>query len=360
MLRVGAAIAGITVQVVLYYYLWRRLIANTELGERWHRRATAALIILGLSVPLTMAGARFISADIGQTVGWPVFFWIALAGIMTTLFGLIDLARISHRGARTLLRRVDAPPDPSRRAFVNRLVGGGAAAGAASAVGFGAYNALKTPGVVDVSVDLSRLPRELDGFKIVQLTDIHIGNTIGRGFVEDVVKRTNDARGDIVVITGDLVDGSVSKLADAAAPLADLKARHGVYFVTGNHEYYSGADAWIEHIRTLGIRVLRNACPLATTDTASIWRVSTTTARDDGRVMAPIWREPPAVAIPSASSCCSRISRARCTRRQSTASACSCLATPMAGRSGPGTTQPWPSKEACSRATRSTAPPSCT
>lgn len=258
MLRILAVVIGVPVQVALYYYLWRRLVANTELAQPWRRRLTAGIIILGLSVPITLLAARFISAEIGQTVGWPVFFWIAISGIMTTLFGLFDLARLSRWGARAIAGRPDEPDDPRRRAFVSRILGGGAALGAMTMAGHGAYQALRTPGIVEVPIELSRLPPALDGFRIIQLTDIHIGNTIGRGFVQDVVDRANAADADLIAITGDLVDGSVANLADAAAPLADLKSRHGVYFVTGNHEYYSGADAWIEHIRGLGIQVLRN------------------------------------------------------------------------------------------------------
>jgi len=98
----------------------------------------------------------------------------------------------------------------------------------------------------------------MDGFRIVQITDLHIGNTIGRPFVEDVVARVNEVEADLIAITGDLVDGSVRALAAKAEPLADLKAKRGAYFVTGNHEYYSGADAWVEQVRSLGITVLRN------------------------------------------------------------------------------------------------------
>jgi len=94
--------------------------------------------------------------------------------------------------------------------------------------------------------------------KIVQLTDIHVGPTIGRTFMDDLVRKTNALEPDVIAITGDLVDGSVAELAEHVAPLAGLRARHGVYFCTGNHEYYSGADDWIAHLGTLGIDVLRN------------------------------------------------------------------------------------------------------
>jgi predicted MPP superfamily phosphohydrolase len=109
-----------------------------------------------------------------------------------------------------------------------------------------------------VRVRLARLPRAQHGLTIVQITDLHVGPTIGREVVEDIVTRTNALTPDIVAITGDLVDGSVAELRAAVAPLANLRARHGVFFVTGNHEYFSGAEAWLNELPRLGIRVLGN------------------------------------------------------------------------------------------------------
>ncbi len=118
--------------------------------------------------------------------------------------------------------------------------------------------AMVMPRLREVDITLSRLPRCMDGLSMVQLTDVHIGNTIGADFVHAVVTAANAANPDVIVITGDLVDGPVEKLRAAAAPLANLRARHGVFFVTGNHEYYSGVDSWIAYLTELGIRVLRN------------------------------------------------------------------------------------------------------
>jgi predicted MPP superfamily phosphohydrolase len=109
-----------------------------------------------------------------------------------------------------------------------------------------------------VEVVLSRLPEALDGMRVVQLTDVHIGLTLGRRFAERVVEAVNRLEPDVIVITGDLVDGTVERLASAVAPLARLSAAHGVYFVTGNHEYYSGGQAWCEHLSSMGLTVLRN------------------------------------------------------------------------------------------------------
>ena len=109
-----------------------------------------------------------------------------------------------------------------------------------------------------VEVRLAGLPAALEGFTIAQITDVHVGPTIKGDFVQRIVERVNGLGADMVAITGDLVDGSVRDLAAHTAPLAGLRSRHGTYFVTGNHEYYSGAAAWIAELRRLGARVLVN------------------------------------------------------------------------------------------------------
>ena len=122
----------------------------------------------------------------------------------------------------------------------------------------GYFMARRVAAVRDVEVPIANLPAALEGFTIVQVTDIHVGPTIKREFVQRIVKRVNGLGADMVAITGDLVDGSVADLAPHTAPLARLSSRHGTYFVTGNHEYYSGAQAWIEELRRLGAHVLLN------------------------------------------------------------------------------------------------------
>ncbi len=112
--------------------------------------------------------------------------------------------------------------------------------------------------IVDVEIQLAKLPPALDGFTIVQLTDLHVGLSIDKVFVQRVVERANALAPDLIALTGDFVDGKVEDLRDDIAPLAGLRARHGVYAVTGNHEYYAGADPWIAEISKLGARYLRN------------------------------------------------------------------------------------------------------
>ncbi len=116
----------------------------------------------------------------------------------------------------------------------------------------------RRPRVVHVEIPIARLPEALHGFSIAQISDVHVGPTIRRGFVERLVERVNRLEADLIAVTGDLVDGSVQQLAHHTAPLSKLSARHGVFFVTGNHEYYSGERDWTHELRRLGLTVLKN------------------------------------------------------------------------------------------------------
>ena len=123
---------------------------------------------------------------------------------------------------------------------------------------WGFWGARRTAAVVRVDVPIANLPVALQGFRIAQISDIHLGPTIKGPYLERIVSRVNRLDADLVAITGDLVDGSVSELGGDVLPLADLTSTHGSFFVTGNHEYYSGAHGWIDTLRGLGIHVLMN------------------------------------------------------------------------------------------------------
>ncbi|MFD9971451.1 metallophosphoesterase [Streptomyces sp. NPDC059011] len=146
----------------------------------------------------------------------------------------------------------------SRRLFVARIVGGAAVAAAAGTVGHGTYGVLRGPSVKRVTVPLAKLARGAHGYRIAVVSDIHLGPVLGRAHTLRIVDAINATQPDLVAVVGDLVDGSVADLGSAAEPLAGLRARDGSFFVTGNHEYFSGADAWVDHVRELGLTPLRN------------------------------------------------------------------------------------------------------
>jgi predicted MPP superfamily phosphohydrolase len=118
--------------------------------------------------------------------------------------------------------------------------------------------ARRTAAIKRVDIPIAGLPEALEGFTIVQISDIHVGNSIKRGYVKAIVDRVNSLQADVVAVTGDVVDGTVAGLAHHVAPLGKLSARHGTFFVTGNHEYYSGAAPWLSEFRRLGMQTLLN------------------------------------------------------------------------------------------------------
>jgi predicted MPP superfamily phosphohydrolase len=255
MSRLGGLIVFLVIALSLigglHYYFWARLVRDTALPAPWRQLATGALWLLGLSMPATLILWRS-HHPVRSLLAWPAFVWMGMLIILgTVLFGA-DLVRlVIHAGG--------GARDPERRLLLQRTL---AAAAATVAAGLGALavrQGTKRVQVHEVEVTLPKLPKALDGFTIVQLTDVHVGGqTIHRRFIEEVVATTNALSPDLIAITGDLVDGSVDELRSQVAPLASLRARRGVFFVTGNHEYYSGVDAWLAHLATLGIRVLRN------------------------------------------------------------------------------------------------------
>ncbi len=122
----------------------------------------------------------------------------------------------------------------------------------------GFWNARRTATVVRIDVPIVNLPEALQGFTVAQISDIHVGPTIKTKYLQRIVTRVNGLNANLVAITGDLVDGSVKDLGHHIAPLSQLTSTHGTFFVTGNHEYYSGAQSWIDALRALGVQVLMN------------------------------------------------------------------------------------------------------
>jgi hypothetical protein len=155
------------------------------------------------------------------------------------------------------LRRKPREVDAGRRAFLARATASAAIAGTAVVAVGGRRSAFEIT-KPELAVPLARLPRELSGFRIVHLTDLHVGPILQERFVETVVEETNASRPDLIVVTGDLVDGTVGSLGSVIEPLAKLRARCGIAFVTGNHEYYSGAEEWLAFLQARGIEVLVN------------------------------------------------------------------------------------------------------
>ncbi|MCA9636117.1 MAG: metallophosphoesterase, partial [Myxococcales bacterium] len=151
------------------------------------------------------------------------------------------------------------PADPGRRAFLQRALSLGVV-GLSGLLGGVAYvQAQRLASVRRITIPIDGLPEALVGLKIAQISDLHVGPTIRDPEMSRVVAAVNELAPDLIAVTGDLVDGTVDRLQRFVAPLAGLRARHGTFFVTGNHEYFSGALPWCEHCRdALGWTVLSN------------------------------------------------------------------------------------------------------
>jgi predicted MPP superfamily phosphohydrolase len=238
---------------LLHVYLWSRVARPMAPGRR-RTLVGVGIALMWLLVPVTTA-SRLVAPAFAQVAGWVTLTWIAFAGLMVFYLLVIDLGRLVRW---SVARARAAPREPAPSATRRQFLAGTAATVAGASVVVGMARARGEHEVVDVEVRLAKLPPALDGFSIVQLSDLHVGMTIGRDFVERVVARANALDGDLIALTGDLVDGPVADLIDDVAPLGQLRARHGVFAITGNHEYYAGVDAWIAAISKLGIRYLRN------------------------------------------------------------------------------------------------------
>jgi predicted MPP superfamily phosphohydrolase len=236
-----------------HYYVWARLVRDAAVPEPWSRLAAALIALLFV---LLMSGfflARALPRHVVAPFMWIAYTWLGVLFFLVFALGASDVLRA------IALRVHDVPPDDlERRRAISRFFAAGAAVAGLGASGAALVNALSPVAVTRVKVAIRNLARGARGYRIVQISDVHVGPTIGKEFIESIVSRINALSPDLVAITGDLVDGSVEELSEHVAPLAKLRAKDGVFFVTGNHEYYSGADAWIAHLGTLGIKVLRN------------------------------------------------------------------------------------------------------
>ncbi len=249
-------LAASAFSALIHSYVWWHVVRRVQLPRRWRIAGTALFVVMFLSIPISTS-SRLWAPSLSATLGWISGPWLALVGLCAIGFIAVDLAMV----VRWVVRR-PRKPEPvqsaDRRLFLARITGGAVATMASASVAGGMISARGEHEIVDVEIKLAKLPRTLDGFSIVQLSDLHTGMTIDRAFVQRVVDHANALAPDLVVLTGDLVDGPVADLADDVAPFAQLTAKHGVYAVTGNHEYYAGVDGWIAAISKLGVKYLRN------------------------------------------------------------------------------------------------------
>jgi uncharacterized protein len=254
-----------------FVYVGRRVLRPLASGQRSRRYLWFLIGFLWLlpSVAFVLVMMRKESTELDR-ISW---FAYAILGILSLVFSLSvirDLILGIHKIGRALKNRFRTATkrdvrataadnvDLERRAFLVRSTNIAILTEAGTGSLYGFYEARHRAQVREISIPLVGLPAAFDGFRIAQFSDLHIGPTIKRPYVEGVVQQLNDLHADCIVFTGDLVDGSVRWLRDDAAPLEALSDPQGKFFVTGNHEYYSGAEEWVEEAGRLGFQVLMN------------------------------------------------------------------------------------------------------
>ncbi|TCK02316.1 metallophosphoesterase [Marinobacterium mangrovicola] len=231
----------LSILALLHAYIGWRLCTGLELGI-----ASSILVTLGLVLSCTLMPLAVFVDRIHDRIAWAGYLMMGLFSSLLVLTLLRDLV-LAALWIFSLLT-----PEISFYSALAVVVLGSLT----SLIGL--INARRLARVVHVDVPLKDLPAALQGFTIAQISDIHIGHTIKRGFLEAVVNQVNGLNPDLIAVTGDVVDGDVERLGAHTQPLAGLKARYGSYLVTGNHEYYSGVHQWTEEFRRLGLGVLLN------------------------------------------------------------------------------------------------------
>ena len=254
--------------------LWSAYLAWRLVGNIRTRRLFTFFVALAFFAILSMTPVSIILDRAGvDGVGMVIIRWVGALGLgyLSFLFVFVvfrDMVAVATSLAAAVARWIPretglqdcaAPTvDEERRRFLVRGLSYGMFGGAFMVTGYGVSQARQIPSIKEVDIAISRLPSALEGFRIVQITDLHIGPTLGRSFVEGVVDVVNTLDAGVVALTGDLVDGSVEQLSGAVAPLSKVMSRYGNFFVTGNHEYYSGVLPWLEKVGSLGFTVLLN------------------------------------------------------------------------------------------------------
>ncbi len=226
----------------LHGYVGWRLLPALALGKAGWIAGIGSLVLSTLLIPLGML-ARFLTRHqtLADRITWAGSLVMGLFSSVLVLTVLRDV------GLALITAPLLAKPTAIMVPVLAVLI---------TLIGF--VNARRLPRVVDVSVPLIGLPQALARFTIVQISDLHVGPTIKRDYVQAIVDRVNSLHADLVAITGDLVDGTVEQIGADIAPLAGLTSLHGSYVVTGNHEYYSGVQEWWAEFSRLGLHGLMN------------------------------------------------------------------------------------------------------
>lgn len=230
----------------LHYYLGVRLIRGAQMPEPYASFAWTALWVAFASIPVGVILGRLLPRRLASQIQWVGYSWMGAFGIILSATAISDIVLwgAAHAATRT-----------EQWSVVQALVVFGISA---PALVFGFKAARGKPKIERITVAVKGLPPAFDGFRIAQISDLHIGDTLGREFLEVVAEQVNALKADLVAVTGDAVEGSVKALRDEVAGYARLSGKFGTYYITGNHEYYHGGSAWEAEAARLGMIVLHN------------------------------------------------------------------------------------------------------
>ena len=288
------AFVGLVFAVIgfIHFYLWKRLVRDPLRAGRGRRMGTIAVGLLAVVPPATLIGTRTGRAE---WLAWPGYLWLAVMFYLLVTLLVLEIPRLAVLLSWRLLGRtkkvapgatgaidgdardgdardaggagvspagdggeIDGADGVARRLLLARGMAIFAGLTAAGITGYGVKTALGKPELDRIQLPMPKLPRGMDGTRLAVVSDIHLGPLTGSRHVGRIVDLINSVRADIVCVVGDLVDGTVAELGRFATPLADIESRFGAYFVTGNHEYYSGFEPWVAELARLGVRPLRN------------------------------------------------------------------------------------------------------
>ena len=239
------------ISVLLHAYVGMRIVPALP-GGPWPALTFAGvLVVSAAAMPMSLLARRLRVQPWSDRLAWAGAMAMGLFSSLFVLTLVRDLVLLLAWVVESLVPGAALPTLAPLSAAAVVLLGA-----LVTVVGF--VNARRTAAVTVVEVPLHDLPPALHGFSVAQISDIHVGPTIKAKYLQAIVNKVNALNADMVAVTGDLVDGSVRELGPHVAPLASLTSTHGTYFVTGNHEYYSGAHAWIAELRRLGVQVLMN------------------------------------------------------------------------------------------------------
>lgn len=223
---------------LMHFYIYIRLVNDFSIPSLWKKLITAIFISGGIS----FIGGEFVGRQFSFRSNFLLFFgliWLGAVSITLSFFLLSEIFRIVFYSHKALIT--------SMALFISIV-----------AIVFSTINASSVPKIKEIKLAYKSLPSSLKGFKVVQLSDVHLGIISRESWLEKVVEKINSLEPDLIVITGDLIDRDINGMGKLPKILKRLNSRYGVFAVTGNHEFYAGVERFYELAEKTGFKVLKN------------------------------------------------------------------------------------------------------